>query len=256
MGMVVNSYAFGVAGATPIDPATLFAASEKGAWYDPSDLSTLWQDTAGTTAVTTDGQSVARIDDKSGNGNHLVQATSGNRPLYKTDGTLRWLLFDGSNDRLAVSTFGSTVNQPLTVSAGWIQDVSGEGALCDGGQSSQRVHIVSGTSFTNTTCVYAGLTPGGALATTGFTRPLTTAVDTAFFSGASSTYRRNGVDGTVSGNPGTNSMNGAVLGTWQGQSSGFLNGKIYGFLVVGRALTTPERTGLEAYMAGKSGISF
>lgn len=89
--------------AVAFTPASLFAASEKGAWYDPSDLSTLWQDTAGTSAVTADGQSVARIDDKSGNGYHLTQGTADNRPLYKTDGALHWLLFDGTNDGLATS---------------------------------------------------------------------------------------------------------------------------------------------------------
>jgi hypothetical protein len=67
------------------------------AWYDPSDTSTLWKDTAGTDPVTTDGDAVARIDDKSGNDNHLIQATAANRPLYKTSGGLHWLLFDGTD---------------------------------------------------------------------------------------------------------------------------------------------------------------
>lgn len=73
------------------------------AWYDPSDLSTLWKDTAGTTPVTTDGDAVARVDDKSGNGYHLLQGTAGNRPLYKTSGGLHWLEFDGVDDWLGVN---------------------------------------------------------------------------------------------------------------------------------------------------------
>lgn len=63
-------------------PAALFAAGEVGAWYDPSDLTTLFQDTAGTTPVTTPGQTVARINDKSGRGNHATQATAASRPTY------------------------------------------------------------------------------------------------------------------------------------------------------------------------------
>jgi hypothetical protein len=52
--------------ATPIfSPATLFTLSEPGVWYDPSDLTTLFQDTAGTTPVTTPGQTVALALDKS-----------------------------------------------------------------------------------------------------------------------------------------------------------------------------------------------
>ena len=46
-------------------PLSLFAASEVGAWYDPSDLSTMFQDRAGTTPVTADGQTVGLILDKS-----------------------------------------------------------------------------------------------------------------------------------------------------------------------------------------------
>ena len=46
-------------------PAILFAGGEAGAWYDPSDLTTLFQDTAGTTPVTSSGQTVGLMLDKS-----------------------------------------------------------------------------------------------------------------------------------------------------------------------------------------------
>lgn len=62
-------------------PAFLFAAGEQGVWYDPSDLSTMFQDSAGTTPVTAVEQPVGRILDKSGRGNHATQATSASRPV-------------------------------------------------------------------------------------------------------------------------------------------------------------------------------
>lgn len=46
-------------------PMVLFAAGEQGAWYDPSYLSTLYQDSAGTTPVTALGQPVGLMLDKS-----------------------------------------------------------------------------------------------------------------------------------------------------------------------------------------------
>ena len=52
-------------GTAAFTPASLFALNEPGVWYDPSDLTTLFQDTAGTTPVTTPGQSVALALDKS-----------------------------------------------------------------------------------------------------------------------------------------------------------------------------------------------
>ena len=59
----------------------LFAAGEQGVWYDPSDLTTLFQDAAGTTPVTAVEQPVGRILDKSGQGNHATQTTSTSRPV-------------------------------------------------------------------------------------------------------------------------------------------------------------------------------
>jgi hypothetical protein len=46
-------------------PASLFAGGAEGAWFDPSDLTTLFQDSAGTTPVTAAGQPVGRMLDKS-----------------------------------------------------------------------------------------------------------------------------------------------------------------------------------------------
>ncbi len=47
---------------------SLFSAGEQGVWYDPSDLSTMYQDAAGTISVTAVGQPVGLILDKSKNG--------------------------------------------------------------------------------------------------------------------------------------------------------------------------------------------
>jgi hypothetical protein len=46
-------------------PLSLFAAGEPGAWWDPSDMSTLFQDSAGTTPVTAVEQPVGLMLDKS-----------------------------------------------------------------------------------------------------------------------------------------------------------------------------------------------
>jgi hypothetical protein len=49
-------------------PATLFAMGEQGYWLDPSDFSTMFQDSAGTTPVTAVGQNVGLMLDKSRGG--------------------------------------------------------------------------------------------------------------------------------------------------------------------------------------------
>lgn len=48
-----------------LTPAALFRDGSEGLWVDPSDLSTMFQDSAGTTPVTAPGQSVGLMLDKS-----------------------------------------------------------------------------------------------------------------------------------------------------------------------------------------------
>lgn len=62
------------------DPRGLFLNGEQGMWYDLNDSSTVFQDSAGTTPATW-GDPVGRVLDKSGNGNHRIQAASGARPI-------------------------------------------------------------------------------------------------------------------------------------------------------------------------------
>ena len=73
-------------------------------WLDFGDADTMFTD-AGSTKVSTDGDSIYQINDKSGNSNHSVQTDSSMRPLYKTSiqNSKSAGLFDGSNDRMRTS---------------------------------------------------------------------------------------------------------------------------------------------------------
>jgi len=84
------------------DPATLFANGEVGAWYELRDISTLFQDEEGTIPVTADGQTVSRILDKSGNGNHATQSVSRKRPTYRDVGGVQWLEIDQVDDKIII----------------------------------------------------------------------------------------------------------------------------------------------------------
>lgn len=53
---------------------------DNGAWFDPEDMSTMFQDAAGTTPVTALEQPVGKWLDKSGNGNHATQSITASRP--------------------------------------------------------------------------------------------------------------------------------------------------------------------------------
>jgi hypothetical protein len=62
---------------------------------DPSDLSTMFQDTAGTTPVTSSGDPVGLILDKSQGGNHLTAPNDSARPTYQRRSKN---LFESSDD--------------------------------------------------------------------------------------------------------------------------------------------------------------
>lgn len=71
-------------------------------WLDAQDATTLYQDSAKTTAVVTNDDPVGGWADKSATGITAGQATAGKKPLYKASGinSLPSLLYDGSDDEL------------------------------------------------------------------------------------------------------------------------------------------------------------
>ena len=104
------SYGVMLLSAGQFSPLSLFAAGEQGAWYDPSDFSTMFQDSAGTTPVTAVEQPVGLIRDKSGRGNHASQSTAASRPVLSA--RVNQLTFSEQFDNAAwtkqgINAFGS-----------------------------------------------------------------------------------------------------------------------------------------------------
>lgn len=125
-------------------------------WHDASDISTLWQDSARSTAVASDGDPVGAWDDKSGGGNHVLQATTAKKPAYKTgiQNGLPVLRFDG-DDALVLGGLGRV--QPLTyfiivsfnTQPKWALDgTGGSGAnVAIASTGTTQVRLVTGTAI-------------------------------------------------------------------------------------------------------------
>jgi len=148
-------------------PGYLFRGGAQGAWFDPSDMSMMFQDVAGTTPVAADGDPVGLMMDKSGNGNHATQSVSAARPIYRTDGTLHWLEHDGVDDRLKIPAI--PYSSSMTVCIG-LNRFSG------GTYSSFRSSYAP-------PYVYAGLSRNGEISTLTNSIGGTDRIDGAIFSG-------------------------------------------------------------------------
>ena len=239
----------------------LFANSEQGAWYDPSDLSTMFQDSAGTTPVTADGQPVGLILDKSGRNNHASQATAAKRPLYKTSGGLHWLQFDGVDDALATGNIDWSITNQVSMFGG-VQDIGKAGWRTAYGAISSGV--VSGTfllQMPNNGVNLSAIgypTSAGSLNQATAARPDARIVTSQLFDySVAANQIKLRVDATQVA-AASGSVQAAGFGNYPismsvATAEGF-NGSIYSLIVLGRTATTQEITDTEQWAADKTGV--
>lgn len=93
------------------------------AWHDLDDVNYLFKENSTATPVTSTNDTVGYIGDKSGNGNHALQATTLSRPLwqYHFQNGRNAAYFDGSR---YVDIAASINNAPLTVLLAGKRDAS------------------------------------------------------------------------------------------------------------------------------------
>lgn len=243
------------------NPIALFAAGEQGVWYDPSDLSTLFQDAAGTIPVTAAGQPVGRVLDKSGRGNHASQATATSRPILQQSGGLWSLLFDGVDDWMVTGNIDFSATDKMTIWAG----------IYKASDATNSVFAELSTNASNTNGSFALFAPlsgapsydlrnGGTtratLTRTTFTAPhKAVVVGETNIAAPSISMRVN----TTTAAPLTSTQgtgNYGNLPLYLGMRSGLafpFNGNFHGLIVRGVTSTTQQVTDAETWMNGKIG---
>jgi hypothetical protein len=239
-------------GSSSFNPATLFASGEEGALFDPSNLSSLFQLSNGTTAVAV-GDPVGYIADQSGNANHAIQATAANRPLLQQDaGGKYYLDADGTNDYLAATLTGN-IAQPSTMFAAYRFDAVTDAAIMDAADAALS------TARRNFMGVLSGnVSIFGGTGVLGATAANTTAnhIVIAVFNALSSSVEADGVatgPGDVgSGAPQTG--NNLALFAGADLASLRMNGRYYAGGCINRALTAGEKANLVAWLNGKAGL--
>jgi len=248
-------------------PEILFAGGQPGAWYDPSDLSTLFQDSAGTVPVAAAGDPVGLMRDKSGNGNHAIQVTAAARPVYRNVGARHWLEFNGVNQFLVTPTITPGTDKVqlfvgleklANTGAGMVMEHSADLNL-NQGTFSLFAPITSGT-VRSYGMVNRGTSQGVALmAGNSIPSPSTNVVSMlGDISGDSAKLR---VDGTVVAQSVVDQGTGNYLAypTYIGMRGGIgvrFIGSIYSMILrFGPNLSATEITRAEQYIATKTGVA-
>lgn len=247
---------------TPLD---LFGPSDVGGWYDiqdPSTMNTLSDQTGTTPGI---GDPVGYIEDQSGNGNHLTQATAANRAILgNTDDpstTGRWFLtFDGNSDQYLTSTgfFGGSVTE-FTLAGGFLTDTT------DDFEASGRRFISLGNAFDGTAVA-------GDRETFAQARDQSLRFDGATTGAGSETITQNvayirlstrngnavvdridaveNINTTVTLNPTIDELAISVV-----VSAFRPSGDIFSIFAIDRELTSTEIDNLETYLADVSGVT-
>ena len=246
----------------------LFSNGEQGFAYDPNDLSTMYQDAAGTIPVTAGGQPVGLIRDKSGRNNHAYQTTSASRPILRKNTVTgaNYLEFDGSDDFLQTNNIDFTATDKMSLFAG-VRRLSDNGQII--AELSEISNYNDGAFYLaagdDGGIGYSSLGRGSALIDVGqVARSFTyLAPDTAVLSAKHdisndlSSIRRNGVIGIDGvGDKGVgNFRNYPLFIGGRGGASLPLNGHLYSLIGIARLTTDSETITLEKAIAKRTGVT-
>lgn len=230
-------------------------------WLDASQQSTLFTD-AGTTPVTTSGQSIYQWNDLSGNNRHAVQATSGNRPTWLPPASgqngLGVTSFNGSSSFFdtsmslnGLSSFSIFLVAKSATSGGWqsaLRQQSGyQGYFVmpwtsNGGAVSPRIILAydGGTTTTNTVTLTNGV------------------FNLISFIRTSGTSNVANVGGSLSSTRSANSASlsesvNLSIGRYPQPIAEYFSGSIAEIVIFNRALSASETASVESYLKTKWG---
>jgi hypothetical protein len=219
---------------------------------DGSDVSVLFSDVAGTSAITTNGQTIRCWKDKSGRGCNATQA--GNAPIWNSSNYVNFTQSLGQFMNLPNGTlpFASGTNAysifavaNLNNTSGGLKTIIGNGSA---GTNSFNALQIQAQSIAN--LWYNNDVAGGSLTANTFF------IANIAFDGSTRYIYQNGtsVNTTASSGwaaPNTNN----VIGVEPATGNWYYDGNIGEILVYNTALTTAQRQQVEGYLAHKWGLT-
>ena len=205
-------------------------------WYDCADFSTITKD---------GGDLVSQIDDKSGNADHLVQATGTKQPLWVSNGQNGEddVEFDGIDNEMKLTSFSAgSISHPRTVFFS-AQEMSGDsqGFFAEDNSDNPRFRTIP-------TAKYDFFDESGISG--GTTDPSVWHVYTLLFNTTSSDVRRDG-SSIFSGTVNTGGLDGLTMGALSSGQFGDMH--LGEFVLYDKVVSGTERTDMETYLKNKWG---
>ena len=254
---------FGLIGRRRSDPlaaliAQLFGNAEQGAFYIPRPVvngtQSLFQDAAGTTPVTADGDPGGLMVDQSPNNKNASQSVSAERPVYTLANGLDFLLFDAVSDRLLFPFIAGDADN-FVFSIAVTPEVASDNnpryfGLVGTGINLQCGYVNNGTVFTRV---------GSVTYATASTVTLgNTYVISHIRQGGVSSIRINGTVFSLGGSgPSADSFfsNTGVLGAGYQPNKFKLKGKIHAALFRYGSITEGQLSDIDTYFASVAGVT-
>lgn len=243
------------------EPSALFASSEVGAWYDPSDLSTMFQDSAGTTPVTATGDPVGYMADKSGNNYHATQTDNAKRPTLAVDGNGKYYLAFAQTSALTFNKAACGSDYPLSMFVAACQNATADYCMVFSTDSLiEAVQLVignpQGAVLRNSV---GGGTAGNIVVASTATITTNTPTFLGFIENGKSLYANvGGLSDNRTNCVGTFADGATFAAIGDGSTSGATNSYInfYGGIIIKRILDVSEQDSIGSFFTSKSAATY
>ncbi len=217
-------------------------------WLDPSQTSTLWADTAGTTPATS---GVSRIDNLGSYGGYFQQTGATSKPTTgtRTINSLNVLDFDGSNDSMTMASLADQLTGDHTIHVINQADSYGSNVRILDFNCPGQFKLQLGTSGTALSASHTTGYSFSTLTRAGDTNPHLTGQ----YKNGSNVYAfEDGVDAA----PASADTTGSGQCTWGSDEYGLnrFDGVMGEVTMYNRSLTPTERAALETYYYSKWGF--
>lgn len=252
---------FNVTATTPLMPSMLFGPSDRGGFWNPAELRTVFQDAAGTTPGVATAV-VGLLKDLSPNANAMSQATGADKPILSNSGKQWWLDLDGVNDYLlhASAILQENANWEIMVAC----RPTGTGTTIyserDSAGGNPITAIQIGTLVANTANIQVKDDAGHLVQLGDGVSHLSTdcVLGGRIASSNAITISNNGTDIATDSSTtfgATTTTNSAIGCTPVASPTQFFQGRIYAVFVINRILSSGERAGLVTAMGALMGLS-